>query len=181
MSYGYPQQQQAWPTYGYGNAYVARQSAPVSVHLVAIVQYLYGLATLAVAGLAGYVAWRQADLGFADRYFDDVARNMLIAVAVVFAARKTIAERDPTAAPYALCGTATAVCFLVLATLFDELGYPHGAYIFLYIAGLVVVVVGPRAAPEARASEPREHPLRTRYARPRPVVGVVRQRMIRTR
>jgi O-antigen ligase len=104
---------------------------------------------------------------------------VLIAVSVVFAARKTIAERDPTAAPYALCGTAAAVCFLVLATLFDELGYPHGAYIFLYIAGLVVVVVGPRAAPEAR--EPRERPLRTRYARPRPVVGVVRQRMIRTR
>jgi hypothetical protein len=54
------------------------------VHLVAIVQYLYGLATLAVAGLAGYVAARQAELGFTDRYFEDVARNMLIAVAVVF-------------------------------------------------------------------------------------------------
>lgn len=83
MSYGYPQQQ-AWPSYGYGNAYVARRSAPVSVHIVAIVQYLYGLSTLAVAGLAGYVLWKGGDLGFTDRYFDNVARNMLIAVCAVF-------------------------------------------------------------------------------------------------
>ena len=81
MSYGYPQQQ-AWPSYG--NAYVARRSAPASVHIVAIVQYLGGLAALAVAGLAGYVLWKHGDLGFADRYFDDLARDMLIVVAAVF-------------------------------------------------------------------------------------------------
>jgi hypothetical protein len=54
MSYGHPQQQQAWPTYGYGHAYVSRRTAPVSVHIVAIVQYAGGLLMLAAAGLLSY-------------------------------------------------------------------------------------------------------------------------------
>jgi len=56
-------------------------------------------------------------------------------------------------APYAglaLIGAAAAVCFVVVSSLFDVLGYPHVTYIFLYIAGLVAVVVQPPAPPPLR-------------------------------
>ena len=51
-------------------------------------------------------------------------------------------------APVALIGASVAVAFVVLALLFDELSFPHAAYIFLYMVGLETVVlraaVGPR-------------------------------------
>ena len=85
MSYGYPPQQQAYSTYGYDYGYGARQSAPASVHIVAIIQYLAGLAALAIAGLAAYIVWRNPDPGFApDPVLRDLARDTLIAVAAVF-------------------------------------------------------------------------------------------------
>jgi O-antigen ligase len=62
-------------------------------------------------------------------------------VAVVWTARRTINDRDPRWAPLALIGTAAAVSFLVVSALFDVLAFPHDVYIFLYMAGLVSVVV----------------------------------------
>ena len=67
----------------------------------------------------------------------------LVGVSVVLIARKTISARDPRWAPAALCGTAAAVAFLVSATLFDELSFPHGTDVFLYMAGLAVIVSAP--------------------------------------
>jgi hypothetical protein len=60
---------------------------------------------------------------------------------VLWAARSTITERDRTWAPLALTGAAAAVSFGVVSTLYDELSFPHGVYIFLYTAGLVAAVV----------------------------------------
>jgi O-antigen ligase len=70
-----------------------------------------------------------------------LAAFVLVGVAVVASTRATIASRDPATAPIALIGASMAVGFLVLATLFDELSFPHGVYIFLYMAGLIAVVV----------------------------------------
>jgi O-antigen ligase/polysaccharide polymerase Wzy-like membrane protein len=81
---------------------------------------------------------------------------LLVGFTVVACTRKTIAARDPTSAPVALIGASIAVGFLVLATLFDELSFPHAPYIFLYMVGLVAVVIerrGGRAAPEEAAAE----------------------------
>jgi hypothetical protein len=74
-----------------------------------------------------------------------LAAFLLIGVAVVLAARSTIAGRAAPYAGLALIGAAAAVCFVVVSFLFDVLGYPHVTYIFLYIAGLVAVVVQPPA------------------------------------
>ncbi len=60
---------------------------------------------------------------------------------MVAVCRRTIASRDPTAAPVALIGASIAVAFIVLATLFDELSFPHPVYIFLYMIGLVTVLL----------------------------------------
>jgi hypothetical protein len=86
-----------------------------------------------------------------------LAAFLLIGVSVVFAARRTIAARDPLTSPPALIGAAVAVCFIVVSTLYDVLSFPHATYIFLYMAGLTTVVVGrERAAPPplARAQHP---------------------------
>ena len=91
-----------------------------------------------------------------------------IGISVLFAARKTIAGRDPTYSHLALIGTAVAVSFLVVSTLYDVLSFPHATYIFLYMAGLVTVVVGRRPEPQPPPPEPetadREH--RPRSASP---------------
>ena len=68
---------------------------------------------------------------------------VLIAISVIVVARKTVSRRHPRWAPAALCGVSAAVCMLVLATLYDVMAYPHGPYVFLYIAGLAVAVVAP--------------------------------------
>jgi hypothetical protein len=81
---------------------------------------------------------------------------LLIGLSVVFAARRTIALRDPWASPPALIGTAVAVCFIVVSTLYDVLSFPHATYVFLYMAGLVTVVIGR----QPRKSPPR-HPVGT--------------------
>lgn len=75
---------------------------------------------------------------------------LFVGVAVVASSRRTIASRDPTTAPIALIGASIAVGFLVLATLFDELSFPHAVYIFLYMAGIEVVIL--------RRGEPGEVP-----------------------
>lgn len=80
-----------------------------------------------------------------------LAAFLLVGISVVASTRRTIASRDPTTAPIALIGASMAVGFLVLATLFDELSFPHAVYIFLYMAGLVAVVV---ERPGRRAESP---------------------------
>jgi hypothetical protein len=103
---------------------------------------------------------------------------LLMIVAVVAGARATIGGRDPTWAPMALQGAAAAVSFLVMSTLFDVMAFPHATYIFLYMAGLVAVVVkhreacpepralhGPEHEPPAVANTPREPALRYRGSR----------------
>jgi hypothetical protein len=93
---------------------------------------------------------------------------LLIGVSVVAVARRTIASRDGPYAGLALIGAAAAVCFLVVATLFDVLAYPHVTYIFLYIAGLTAVVVRRPEAAAGRARRPVEHGGR-RHAPPRKI------------
>jgi hypothetical protein len=77
---------------------------------------------------------------------------LLMIVAVIAGARATIGGRDPTWSPMALQGAAAALSFLVMSTLFDVMAFPHATYIFLYMAGLVAVVIKHReACPEPRA------------------------------
>jgi hypothetical protein len=89
---------------------------------------------------------------------------VLISVAVVFTARRTIASRVSPYAGLALIGTAAAVCFLTVSTLFDVLGFPHITYIFLCLAGFVAAVADP---PTARHAPPtrRDHAYRRHWAR----------------
>jgi hypothetical protein len=79
---------------------------------------------------------------------------LLLGITVVVTSRRTIASRDPTSAPIALIGASIAVGFLVLATLFDELSFPHPVYIFLYMVGLVTVVLRPEWRPPERRRMP---------------------------
>jgi hypothetical protein len=69
---------------------------------------------------------------------------LLMGVSVIATARGVIASRDRQWAGLALVGAAAAVAFLIASTLFDIVSFPHDTYIFLYMAGLVAVVVGPR-------------------------------------
>jgi O-antigen ligase len=98
-----------------------------------------------------------------------LAAFLMIGISVILAARRTIAGRDPTDAPSALVGAAVAVCFIVISTLFDVLGFPHATYVFLYIAGLTAVAVqrGGRASPRARPI-PARGPRRVPAQRPVP-------------
>ncbi len=75
---------------------------------------------------------------------------LLVGVAVIASARKTIGSRDPTSAPVALIGAAIGVAFIVLATLFDILSFPHAPYIFLYMTGLVAVMIARPARTDER-------------------------------
>jgi hypothetical protein len=77
-----------------------------------------------------------------------------IGISVVLTARRTIAARDPTYSPVALIGAAAAVCFLVASALFDVLGFPHAPYIFLYLTGLVAVVVARDPEPDPVPTAP---------------------------
>jgi hypothetical protein len=81
---------------------------------------------------------------------------LLMGISVVAVARRTIASRHPTWAPPALIGAAVAVSFLVDATLFDVMSFPHAPYIFLYVSGLLAVAV--------RAFEERPEPEERRVA-----------------
>jgi O-antigen ligase len=89
---------------------------------------------------------------------------VLISVAVVFTARRTIASRVSPYAGLALIGTAAAVCFLTVSTLFDVLGFPHITYIFLCLAGFVAAVADPPTARHAPRTR-RDHAYRRHWAR----------------
>ena len=66
---------------------------------------------------------------------------VLMGVTVVLSARRLIAARHPTWSPIALACAAAAVAFLVVATLFDSLSFPHVPYIFMALAGLLAAVL----------------------------------------
>ena len=75
---------------------------------------------------------------------------LLVGIVVVASSRKVMAARESDAAPVALVGVLVAVAFFVAAWFFDELSFPHAAYIFLYMLGLVTLVlprIGEAAAP----------------------------------
>ena len=98
---------------------------------------------------------------------------LMVGATVLLSTRKVIAARDPEASPVALIGAAAAVAFLVGSTFYDVMSFPHAAYIFLYVAGLVAVVLADEnARPGARR---RRHsagrPVRRRLPRRRPVGG----------
>ena len=98
-------------------------------------------------------------------------------LSVVISARRTIAERDPRRSPLALVGAAAAVSFLVVSTLFDVLAFPHATYIFLYMAGLVSVVIQPdsgRRAPASRHESRMHSGAIGRHPRPARRVGALR-------
>ncbi len=89
---------------------------------------------------------------------------VLMILSVVVVARRPIAARDPRAAPVALVGASAAIAFLMAATLYDVMSFPHGPYIFLYLSGLVAVAVTQRVRTASEPIHPR--PLRRRDRRP---------------
>jgi hypothetical protein len=93
-----------------------------------------------------------------------LAAFAFIGLSVILVSRRTISQRDPRWAPAALCGTAAAVCFLVLATLFDVMSVPHGTDTFLYMAALGVLVTGRVKERRAPADAAPEHAPRERRA-----------------
>jgi hypothetical protein len=64
---------------------------------------------------------------------------VLLAVAVIAVALRPIRTRGQDA-PVALAVAATAVCFLVVSTLFDVMSFPHVPYIFLFMAAMLAVI-----------------------------------------
>jgi O-antigen ligase len=92
---------------------------------------------------------------------------LALGVSVVLCGRRTIARRDSPYASLALIGAACAAAFLTVATLYDELGFPHATYTFLYMAGLVSVVVGRENEVDSPQEIARERALRVRRKRPR--------------
>ena len=70
---------------------------------------------------------------------------VLTIVAVLWIAREPIRARRSRDGPVALAVAAAGVAFLVTSTLFDIMSFPHCPYIFLWLAGLLAVTVGPRA------------------------------------
>jgi O-Antigen ligase len=70
-----------------------------------------------------------------------LAAFLLIPLVVLASARRLITSRDQMAASVGLIGAAIAVTFFVFALMFDELSFPHVPYVFLYMTGLVAVVI----------------------------------------
>ena len=83
---------------------------------------------------------------------------LLIPVSLISVARKKAADRDPTYSAPALIGVAAAVTLLCLSTLYSFMSLPHGPDVFMYLAGLAVVAVGPDRVPREGA-RPRQHHL----------------------
>jgi hypothetical protein len=83
-----------------------------------------------------------------------LAAFLLIGLTVVASTRRTIAARHPASAPVALIGASIGVAFMVLALLFDVLSFPHAPYIFLYMTGLVAVVLERREKREEARRAP---------------------------
>jgi hypothetical protein len=68
---------------------------------------------------------------------------LLIPISLIFVARKQASGRDPTYAEPALIGVSAGATLLCLACLYSFMSLPHGPDVFMYLAGLAVVAVGP--------------------------------------
>jgi hypothetical protein len=73
---------------------------------------------------------------------------VLVGVSVIAVANAPIRARHPVWSPIALACAASAVAFLVVATLFDSLSFPHVPYIFLSLAGLLAASLPARGDPQ---------------------------------
>ena len=80
-----------------------------------------------------------------------LAAYMLMIVSSWLTRARRSGRDSPDDAPVALAVAAAAVAFLVLSTLFDIMSFPHVPYIFLWLAGLLAMVV--RSPDERRGSE----------------------------
>ena len=80
--------------------------------------------------------------------------------AVIGGARATISTRDRVWAPAALMGAAAAASFGTVSLLFDVMSFPHAAYTFMYMAGLVAAIAGRVDAPDRERTVPEAPPTR---------------------
>ena len=98
-------------------------------------------------GTYEHAAYRVLDSEILNRVLEvgivGLAAYVVMILSVVVVARGPIRSRDPVRSPVALAVAAAAVGFLVLSTLFDVMSFPHVPYIFLYLAGLLAVVLRP--------------------------------------
>jgi hypothetical protein len=90
MSYGYQPYQSVYPTRPInpgipGYTYPGRHSAPASVHVVAVLQYLVGVAFLLVAGLSALVAFGAGRYNQNLHGADGLLTHIGLAVAAVLA------------------------------------------------------------------------------------------------
>ena len=99
-----------------------------------------------------------------------LAAFLLIALSVILVARKTVVGARPEmGAGRPVRRRRRPSACSSLATLYDVMAVPHGTCVFLYLAGLAVVVAGPgrgAAAAGARATTRAADPARRARARP---------------
>jgi hypothetical protein len=89
-----------------------------------------------------------------------LAAYLMIGFALIGFSRKTASRGDPRWSPVALYGVSAGVILLISSILYDFLGFPHGAFTFLYFAGLVVAVIRPGAQAPAPPRVLRRHEVR---------------------
>jgi hypothetical protein len=98
-----------------------------------------------------------------------LAAFLLIPLSLISVARKKASELDLTGSTPALVGVSAATILLCLAILYSFMSLPHGPDVFMYLAGLAVVAVGPDEDPRG-ALHARHHRLahedRRRVRRP---------------
>lgn len=98
---------------------------------------------------------------------------LAIPISLIAVARRKASERDTTSATPALVGVSAAATLLCLSTLYSFMSLPHGPDVFMYLAGLAVVAVGPDPEPRGPHRAHHRHPAREgrrRGRRPSPVL-----------
>jgi hypothetical protein len=119
-------------------------------------------------GTYDHVAYRILDSEILQRLIETgvigLLLYLLMPVAVVLTARRTIAARDTMWSSAALVGAAAAVSFIVVSALFDVMSFPHVPYIFLYLAGFAAVAVTARSERERSAPQRTTQPHQARKA-----------------
>jgi hypothetical protein len=97
-------------------------------------------------GSYGHETYRMLDSEILARAIETGVLGVLafvgIAATVVLATRRTVARRGSAFGDQALVGAVAGVTFVVVATLFDVLAFPHATYIFFYLIALASVVIG---------------------------------------
>jgi uncharacterized membrane protein len=89
-----------------------------------------------------------------------LAAYLMIAVSLMLFSRKPAASRNPRLSTPGLVGVGAGITMLIASILYDFLGFPHGAFTFLYFAGLVAAAIRPGAYGLAPARVPRGHAFR---------------------